>query len=445
MKHILALGLMAIMFLAACGDKKPTAADCTTTGTACVDGADGCCTGFCDEITGQCARVPGTCLMANESCSLGPDCCSLACVDFKCSGDQCTSDNMSCDSDGECCSGVCTDDKCVPLNAACRTSGNTCGANAECCSGFCKDGLCNNAPSFCTIAGDACVTDGECCGGSCAIAEGATLGICQLVPSSGATGCATLGEVCGNGADYDPATQELPTCGGECCSRACFPYGPSGVLICQPPSGCRPTGELCYEDSDCCGGPGQPDNDESNTKCNKLEGFTVGRCDNGNKCTPAGGICRLEEIQCNYNTACCAGNSVQPGGTCFQDALGIPRCGLAMCAPGDPGCGGQGGCDPAAVVGQTCASSADCCGNPCIALPGTETFQCAAACQMTGATCTTNTDCCSGLPCVIPAGATQGTCGTTTGCADYGQACDANIMCCNGLPCSNGVCQGIIL
>jgi len=40
------------------------------------------------------------------------------------------------------------------------------------------------------------------------------------------------------GADYN-ASDPLPICGGECCSRACFPYGPTGVLICQPPSGCR--------------------------------------------------------------------------------------------------------------------------------------------------------------------------------------------------------------
>jgi hypothetical protein len=447
MKHILALGLV-LVFAFGCGDKKSGAPDCTATGTACVDGADGCCTGFCEELTGSCARVPGSCVAANDSCSVGPDCCSLSCIDFKCSGDQCTSDSQSCGQDGECCSGICgSDDKCAPLNASCRTAGNTCGTNGECCSGFCKDNgsgvpTCNNAPSFCTQVGDTCVTDSECCGGACAIASGQALGTCRVVPSSGATGCTTTGEVCGAGADFDPATQELPTCGGECCSRACFPYGPTGVLICQPPSGCRPTGELCYEDSDCCGGPGQPDSG-SNVMCQKAAGFNVGRCDNGNSCSPAGAICRLQSGSCNANANCCAGNVLQYN-TCLQDALGIPRCAVAGCKLTDPGCD-PGDCDPTGVAGMACASSADCCGLPCVAVPGSESFVCAAACQMTGSSCTSNTDCCSGLPCVIPGGATAGTCGMNQGCADYGQACDAQNLCCNGLPCSNGICQGIIL
>lgn len=450
MKHIIALGLMAFMFVAtACGDKKGgSPGDCTATGTACADGADGCCTGFCEELTGICTRVPGTCVAADAACSVGPDCCSLACIDYRCSGNQCTSDNVSCDTDGECCSGICSGGRCAPLNSSCKTAGNECDANGECCSGLCKDNgsgvlTCNNSPSFCTQVGDACVTDGECCGGLCTIADGAALGICSVVPSSGATGCTTTGEVCANGADYDPATQELPTCGGECCSRACFPYGPTGVLICQPPSGCRPTGELCYADSDCCGGPGQPDADSAMITCSKAPGMAVGRCDNGNACTPAGGICRLQSVECNANPNCCSGNVLQFD-SCKQDALGIPRCSVAACDRDDPNCV-PGECDPATVVGNSCASSADCCGLPCTAIPGSESFICSAECQMTGSSCTTNTDCCSGLPCVIPGGATSGTCGSDIGCSDYGQACDANNPCCNDLPCSNGVCSGIIL
>ncbi len=394
------------------------------------------------------AKSSGTCI-ADGECSVGLDCCSFACIDFKCSGEQCTSDGKSCDQDGECCSGVCNG-TCTPLNATCKTAGNTCTANGDCCSGYCNDAnndgtlTCNIAPSFCTQVGDACVTDSNCCGGLCNKTNGATLGTCAVVPSSGATGCTTAGEVCGNGADYDPATQELPACGGECCSRACFPYGPTGVLICQPPSGCRPTGELCYEDSDCCGGPGQPDHDVSNVMCRKQTGFTVGRCDNGNSCSPAGAICRLQSVECEANANCCAGNAVTDG-VCHKDALGIPRCGVEGCDPNaDPSCS-VSCADPQTKVGMPCASSADCCGLSCVAVPGSKSFVCGSACQMTGATCTTSADCCSGLPCNIPGGATGGTCGTSQGCTDYGQACDAQNMCCNGLPCSNGICQGIIL
>jgi hypothetical protein len=214
------------------------------------------------------------------------------------------------------------------------------------------------------------------------------------------------------------------------------------VLVCQPPSGCRPTGELCYEDSDCCGGPGNPEHDPANVMCRKEPGFNVGRCDNGNACAPAGAICRLQDVQCNATATCCSGNAIQDG-VCQQDALGIPRCGVAQCdMANDPTCGCT---DPQAKVGMACASSADCCGLPCVYVPGSELgYVCGASCVMSGGECTTTADCCSGLPCNIAPGSATGTCGTTQGCADYGQSC-TSLMCCNGLPCTDGVCQGIIL
>ena len=42
------------------------------------------------------------------------------------------------------------------------------------------------------------------------MAEEAEIGLCQLVPASGAGGCLSAGEVCGG--LYDGG--ELPTCGG---------------------------------------------------------------------------------------------------------------------------------------------------------------------------------------------------------------------------------------
>jgi hypothetical protein len=227
---------------------------------------------------------------------------------------------------------------------------------------------------------------------------------------------------------------QLPTCGGECCSRACFPYSATGVLICQPPSGCRPTGELCYDDSDCCGGPGNPDGGKADVMCRKEPGYSVGRCDNGHMCAPEGAICRLQSIQCNATDECCAGN-VQQFDTCHQDALGIPRCTGA----------GLDCTDPASKVGQPCGSSADCCGLPCVAVTGGEFgYVCGAACVPQDGACTTDADCCSGLPCNLSAGSTTGTCGTTQGCASYGQACTMASDCCNGVPCTNGKCEQII-
>jgi hypothetical protein len=246
---------------------------------------------------------------------------------------------------------------------------------------------------------------------------------------------------------------ELPTCGGECCSRACFPYGPTGVLICQPPSGCHPTGEICREDADCCGSETLPDGETSRITCNKEGSNLVGRCDNGNSCTPAGGICRLQTIECNANANCCSGNVLQ-NDTCKQDSLGIPRCLVAEidCT------------DPQSSVGNECASSADCCGLPCV--PDAQgVLHCGGSpCQRSGDRCTTNADCCPGVLCIVPPGSTDGTCGgdpggeggapgvggspgtdggtgTMTGCSEYGQLCDDSGDCCNAIPCTSGICR----
>lgn len=433
MRHYLLLGL-AVLALAACGDKKSGAGpSCTATGDMCMADAD-CCTNHCDTLTGTCTRVAGQCLMADAPCGVGPDCCSFACVDFKCSGNQCTSDNAACSSDGECCSGICSDaGTCTPLNPSCKTSGNTCGTNGECCSGLCSNGICNNAPSFCSQTGDTCSTNTECCGGNCVIANGATLGICAVVPSSGASGCLNAGELCEQGADYDPTKDNLEPCGGDCCSRACFPY--NGVLVCQPPSGCRPTGELCRDDNDCCGGGTNIDADKAHVMCRKEPGFDIGRCDQGNMCAPAGDICRLASMQCNDTDKCCAGNVQQNPDVCQQDALGIPRCvgsGMACDASVDH-------------TGQACASSADCCGKPCTGSPEAGFF-CQAGCQNTGSNCTTDVDCCSGLPCVIAPGASTGTCGMMGTCSAYGQTCDATHPCCDTLTCNAmGVCDAPII
>jgi hypothetical protein len=428
MKHAVVVFVLALV---ACGnssgdDDQPPGPECTETGVTCVEDTE-CCTGNCDDTTGTCTRLTGVCNMAGDACGAGPDCCSFACVDFVCSGNQCVSDGEACGVSGECCSGLCGDNGlCTPLNPSCSTSGNACTANGECCSGLCDGNLCSNGVSFCVQTGDACSTDVECCGGTCAISQGASLGTCQQVPAGGATGCTVAGELCDAGADYEGGP--LPTCGGECCSRACFPYGASGALVCQPPSGCKPTGELCREDADCCGGPGQPDS-ESNVRCQKEPGFDVGRCDNGNSCSPAGAICRLQDLECNANANCCAGNVLQFD-TCAQDNLGIPRCLQAEvdCTANPP------------APGTPCATSADCCGLPCVPVPGSEfELVCGAACQPEGFTCTNNADCCAGLPCV------DGFCGMDQGCSETGQACETAADCCNEQPCNEqGFCGTII-
>jgi hypothetical protein len=333
---------------------------------------------------------------------------------------------------------------CVPLNATCRTSGNTCAAHGDCCSKFCNNGVCGSQPSFCTQTGDICSSDAECCGGACNKAAGASIGTCQVVAANGASGCTVSGSVCGAGASgtvvFDGG---VPPCGGECCSRACAPYGPTKVLVCQPPSGCRPTGELCRDDKDCCGSNGMPGGNGSVT-CSKVGGAAIGRCDNGNACRAAGAICKLATTSCNAENNCCAGNVNQDPTVCQQDILGIPRCTIA-----------SGGCPDGGAprTGQACASSADCCGLNCTP-DGTGKLVCGGACVPAAGKCTTNADCCAGLPCAIPPGASQGTCGqpSTTqdagtapsdggNCALYGQSCTVNADCCNGVPCISGRCR----
>ncbi len=440
MKNARGIGLSVLLvagvFGFGCGgddaseDADAAVADCTTVGLACTTG-DECCTGYCDDGFEVCAREPGQCLATGSPCNSGTECCSFACVNAECS-DTCVADNESCDNDGACCSGIC-DGTCTPLNPECATSGNPCGGDDECCSHYCVDDVCSPSPSFCTQTGDACVSDFECCEGLCSKDEGATVGTCTLVPASGASSCLAAGSVCGG--IYDG---EDLVCGSNCCSKACFPYPETGVLVCQPPSGCHPTGEICQTDSDCCGGPGNPDNESANIVCSKVDGNPIGRCDNGNACTPAGGICRLQEMSCSSNANCCAGNVLQYN-TCAQDNLGIPRCLTDEQPPDTP-------CDPADYEGEPCATSADCCGLPCTPIGSGEFPQlvCNGTCVEEGGTCTTSADCCAGLPCTVPAGSTIGTCGADTGCSSYGQSCLETADCCNELPCLDGVCGVIV-
>lgn len=484
---LLAAGSLVLAAAAGCGSTQaedPAVADaseagagssCSAAGAACATSAD-CCSVNCDPVTKTCGAPVGgvgACKLAGESCAAPTDCCGVVCTSGTCGATLCTSDNQPCASDAECCGGKCGASGdggakvCAPLNTTCKTSGNRCGANAECCSKLCQNGVCNANPSFCTQLGDACSADAECCGGACTKAAGATLGTCAVAPTGGGVpGCVSAGQVCASATTGDGGA--IPNCGGECCSRSCRPWAATGVLVCQPPSGCHPTGELCLTDKDCCGALGSAGSVNSSgggkstdVHCEKAAGATVGRCDNGKACSPAGAICRLASNSCNATDRCCSGTVQQHPLDCALDALGIPRC----TAANDYDCK-KSGPPPA---GTACASSADCCGNPCLPNPaGTPPFACgAAACVPAGGTCTTTADCCAGSPCVVPAGSTEGKCGPSgvtgggtdaggstgggtgggtggTTCAQYGQVCAQSADCCNGVPCTNGRCGVLI-
>lgn len=411
---------------------------CKELDQACTNASE-CCSQKCESTDGgpsvcvaNCTGAGCGCSAAGEPCTEATAnvCCTLRCgADDKCSDQQCVADNGACAADADCCGKKCTNNVCVPLNGACKTEGNACTTGADCCSKQCAGGLCINA-SFCGQNGDICAQDGECCGGNCVIGAGATFGTCAVVAGPG-SGCNPDGTLCtGTG------------CDNKCCSSACGPYGTTGVKVCQPASGCRPEYGICGQSSDCCGAAPNPPLTATNVTCSKGAGETLGRCEKAGVCDPPGGICKI--AACGEDNRCCppVGQvqsfcSSNPENCCKYDALGIPRCILAV-RP----------CDANQdYSGEQCASSADCCGAPCVGnvCGGKSTTTCVAQ----GGTCTTSADCCKGLPCTVAPGAATGTCGAPpdagTGgpanCALYGQDCTAASDCCNGVPCTTGKCR----
>ena len=161
------------------------------------------------------------------------------------------------------------------------------------------------------------------------------------------------GQLCGGTMAKAGAVQTdagLPACGGPCCSRACAPWGPTGVLVCQPVSGCHVVGDLCMQDSDCCGATGLPGGSHKPVSCVISAPGAVGVCQNPMGCKPDGDVCKLRTSSCNASCDCCSGNC-ETEDTCRQDNVGVPRCAAAQCV----------------AAGGACASSANCCdGASCV-------------------------------------------------------------------------------
>lgn len=418
---------------------EPGPVECGPFGEIC-DEDDDCCSKICDMNSLSCAPPEfDECKAAGVACEGGLECCSFHCVNNECSDSACVSDTQACEANEDCCSGKCVGGTCEPLNLECATSGNECAVNDDCCSKLCgDDSKCTRGASFCVQSGDSCTKNEECCSGGCEIADGALLGTCK-VPPEGSTFCSGVeGTVCDD-------------C-GDCCSRLCAPYGPTGVNVCQPVSGCHSTGELCRSDRDCCGGDVPENPDErlpgwGNGQCQFQPGEAIGICRNpingeenpDGACSPQGNICHLKDYACSVSSAranCCGGLGAK-GGVCQVDPLGVPRC------------NGLG--DTCRMAGETCASADDCCDNPDTGLPfpcvpdDEGTLRCGAdPCVEQGGTCTINADCCAPLTCIRPPGSTSGTCGVPEDppeCAAYGQMCTDAGDCCNEVPCTDGICK----
>ncbi len=294
-----ALGLVALRCGGGSGDDTGTGGSGGTAGvstcgaamTACS--SDSQCCDRCDPMTHVCTTnlpTPNTCIQAGSACGSSTACCSLACDNGTCK-DKCVGDNDACTSSGACCSGKCADGKCAQINLACKTAGNACGSSGECCSKACTNGTCALSVSWCIQNGDICANPDDCCGGMCNATEGGTLGTCAQ-PVVGGT-------YCSSGIDGT-------VCSGcnECCSRLCAPYGPTGVKVCQPASGCHVNGDLCRKNSDCCGGEGSGLPGDGNVTCVLMEGTSKATCAI-TKITPAASPLRVTTVARRSATPAC--------------------------------------------------------------------------------------------------------------------------------------------
>jgi len=421
---------------------------CKVADDACTSNGQ-CCSNICDPVTSKCKSSVTVCSGAGSSCKVATDCCNLQCDTARglcASASSCLADNQACTTSAGCCSQNCAGGKCVPLTTSCLTAGNPCtdggdgGTATRCCSGLCTSGKCVLGASFCIQPGDACSRDTDCCGGWCNKAQGATLGVCQDVQTTGAGSCTHDGVVCDG-------------C-GSCCSRNCGPWALTGVKVCQPGLGCKILNSLCTTDQECCGG------DTGDVTCVPAtgpQGITIGVCTQNHSLQVAGGICGLSGNNAcgnaQHDCECPVNPKIQ---CCGFDTLGLPRClGSGQC--GDGGIGIFKGSDPLCCRqgGQTCHTASECCNlSPCVP-DSTGTLRCLGTtpndggivCLPSGGRCTATGDCCTGLVCNITPGAASGSCGTPPGtpdagtptCALYGQGCNGGVTCCNNQPCTYSV------
>lgn len=375
-----------------------------------------CCTGSCDTYVDgqQHCLAAGSCALSGTACVTAADCCSLACVGGVCNADPanvCKEQGATgCTSDAQCCSNNCDGGTCAaPTGLNCGVSGETCSSDGNCCSGFCYHfgltGKC--APhDTCRAEGEICTLDTQCCTGKPQPgSDPADLRGCDDVHGQ----CVALGSCASTG----------QPCSGvrSCCSNLCVDAG-WGTEICQFLSGCRPFGEVCTEDFQCCAGtvntnvppiclPPDPSVDN------------VRRCENPPGCVDPGEMCAAGGSGASNN--CCVAKSRG----CTPTGLGVSRCN--DCDLSDPAC--------CLDVGEECEFSEQCCnGKPCIpdmnGIP-----RCASNCASEGALCTAHGDCCLGLMCY------ESVCVTNTlGCTPIGQTCTADTECCSDV-CLGGICN----
>ncbi|MCA9520390.1 MAG: hypothetical protein KC609_05440 [Myxococcales bacterium] len=442
-------------------DTSGCTAGCRAPDEACVTSKD-CCDGSC--IDNRCVQQKSTCGEPGASCNVAADCCNLACVSGTCAFDGgCAPIGQPCASDGQCCSNTCgTDGMCQKATTGCFPRGEVCSGNGQCCSEYCDPttNKCQGS-SFCRSKGELCTASDQCCGNDCRELDdttpcGPNSTTCHCFKSLSPFACVPIGEACNQSA---------------CCSVACIADG-TGFKSCQSLGGCRPAGEICRSDGECCNinAPRKPGDKLAGENCGTdgecwsghcaagqctgICDFTttntpgIGRCRNPTGAAPGGEIC-----QAPPNHSCVGGDD-----KCVISVFGIKRCEGAGTTPGGETC---------ALDGQSCEADGDCCcrqpdGSPCAGVCSNSTCGCTpdggvcsqgtdccngvctldatsgkllcSTCRQQGQSCSTHLDCCGGN-----CNAQTGTCGANVECVPFGASCTTSASCCTGLVC-NGTC-----
>jgi hypothetical protein len=176
--------------------------------------------------------------------------------------------------------------------------------------------------------------------------------------------------------------------------------------VCQFVSGCRPIGEICLDDADCC-----------SAQCEADEGTGVTRCIKPGGCMDSGEVCWTGQA-----ANCCPQGADGGQALCEPTILGVSRC------------FGEGTLEECIPDGEPCSFSDECCNGLCLPNADGE-LVCGSECVPADGECRADADCCDGL-CI------DRTCSPNdTGCVPLGGECETQDDCCAGVCNPNtGVC-----
>ncbi|NMC69844.1 MAG: hypothetical protein GYA57_07215 [Myxococcales bacterium] len=375
---------------------------CLDVGQPCTDPTQ-CCGGVC--YRGFCSTTTGTCEAAGEECIAPSDCCSGRCETEadgvrRCQNTTCTPAGEACEAAYECCSLYCLDGACAE-DGRCAQVGDPCEEALDCCSNVCTGGACQASAGLCLPLGEACGA-GTCCSRQCeTLPDGDTMCVGNYTCRPPGEICRSDDECCTMSCDRgvcmeftNCAVVGIPCTGfRECCSGACVESG-VGTPTCQYLSGCRPVNEICFTDDDCCSGGCQPSTDDPE----------VFRCHHPAGCLGDGEVCFTGSAN-----NCCSGRR-----NCRPTLAGVSRC---YAVP-------EGEC---IADGQACTFNDECCCGLCAADASGARVCCPGGitCVPVDGPCTADVDCCDGY-CVA------GSCTSDERpCVPYAGPCTTDADCCS--------------